>query len=66
MGEEKDVSMLQLMDPSELEDSKDEDEPSTTLIYTPGDDTYISAQPQLISYYAIPMLLSHICEAQRL
>lgn len=62
MGEEKDVSMLQLMDPSELEDSKDEDEP--TFIYTTGDDTYISAPPQLTLFYAIPMPLSHTCQGR--
>ena len=52
MGKEKDVSMPQLMDPSEPEDSKDEHEP--TSIHTTGDDAYIttfgSAAPSTVLY----------------
>ena len=64
VGEEKEVSMPQLMDLSESEDSKDEYEP--TSIYTPGSEAYIttfgSAAPSW--YYAIPVPLP--LEAQRL
>ena len=50
VGEEKEVSMPQLMDPSESEDSKDEYGP--TSIYTPGGEAYIttfgSAAPSMV------------------
>ena len=64
VDEEKEVSMPQLMDLSESEDSKDEYEP--TSIYTPGSEAYIttfgSAAPSWCYAIRTPLPL----EAQRL
>ena len=65
VGQEKDVSMLQLMNPSEPEDREDEHEPTSIHTQAMMPTSPPSAQPQLAPFSAIPAPLFRTCEVQR-